>query len=101
MNTDERLALARADSADAILQHPLIAEALDHYEQELTQTWRNSKPRDAQGREELHRMLLAAAHFRAYLQATLDNGKVVQARLRQQTLLEKAQERLQRFRRAA
>lgn len=101
MTHDERQAIERADTAHALLAHPIVAEALDHYEQELTQAWRNSKPRDAQGREELHRMLRAAAHFRAYLQATVDNGKVVQARVRQQTLMEKAQERLQRFRRAA
>jgi hypothetical protein len=101
MTHDEREQIARADSADALLQHPLIAEALDNYEKELTQAWRNSKPKDAQGREELHRMLLAAAHFRAYLTAVIDSGKVIRARVHQQTLMERARERLSQFRRVA
>lgn len=98
MKPDEREAIQRGGDADVLLQHPLITEALDRYEQELTQAWRNSKPKDAQGREELHRMLHAAAHFRAYLQAVTDNGKVVETRIRELTMWEKAQERLQRFR---
>lgn len=74
--------LARADNADAILQHPLIQEALNDYEQRLTEAWRNSKARAAQEREELHRMLQAQAHFRAYLQNVVTTGRLIRAKVR-------------------
>lgn len=76
-------ALARADAADGILQHPLIQEALTDYERTITEAWKNSKPRDAVDREKLHQMLTAQAHFRAYLTQVIVTGKLVRAKTRQ------------------
>lgn len=88
--SNEREALARADAADALLQHPLISEALNHYEQSLIEAWKTSKARDAVGREELHRMLQAQAHFRSYLTEVFVTGKLIRAKVRTPTLTERA-----------
>jgi hypothetical protein len=80
--TTEREHLARADNADAILSHPLISEALDSYEKDLTEAWKTSKNGDREGREKLHQMLQAAAHFRAYLQQTVTTGKLIRAKVK-------------------
>ena len=82
----EQEQLARADTADAILQHPLIQEALNDYEARLTEAWRNSKARASQEREELHRMLQAQAHFRAYLTNVMTTGKLIRAKVRRNPL---------------
>lgn len=89
--------LARADTADAILQHPLIQEALNDYEQRLIEAWRNSKARAHQEREELHRMLQAQAHFRAYLTQVLVTGKMIRAKVRKPTLSERATDSMRRL----
>lgn len=94
--TTEQQALARADTADALLQHPLIAEALNHYEQELVSVWKNSKARAHQEREELHRMLQAQAHFRAYLTQVLVTGKLIRAKVRRPSPMERAAETVRR-----
>ena len=88
--TPETQHIARADTADAILQHPLIQEALNDYEQRLIEAWRNSKARAHQEREELHRMLQAQAHFRAYLTQCIVTGKLIRAKVRKPTLMEQA-----------
>lgn len=88
--------LARADTADAILQHPLITEALNDYEAKVTEAWKTSKPRDAAGREELHRMLQAQAHFREYLTQIVVTGKLIRAKVRQPTLTERARSLVRR-----
>ncbi|MCK6432000.1 MAG: hypothetical protein L6Q68_03055 [Aquabacterium sp.] len=82
--------LARADAADAILQHPLIIEALNDYERTLTDAWKQSKARAAHEREELHRMLQAAGHFRAYLTQVIVTGKLIRAKTRPASPMERA-----------
>lgn len=95
--TPESQQLARADTADAILQHPLIQEALNDYEQRLIEAWRNSKASEGKEREELHRMLQAQAHFRAYLTQVLVTGKMIRAKVRKPTLQERATDSLRRL----
>lgn len=91
MNTDP-VALARADTADALLSHPLLTEALNDYEQRLTEAWKTSKPRAHAEREELHRMLQAQAHFRAYLTQVVVTGKLIRAKVRKPSAMERARE---------
>lgn len=90
----EHIELARADAADAILTHPLIAEALDNYEQELIEAWKNSRNGAQDDREKLHQMHQAAAHFRAYLQQVVTTGKLIRAKVRPPTLAERATDRV-------
>ncbi len=81
--------LARADAADAILSHPLIAEALSNYEAELIEAWKTSR-NGAQGdREKLHQMFQAQAHFKAYLSQIVVTGKQIRAKVRAPTLQER------------
>ena len=71
--------LARAATADAILQHPLIAEALQHFENEVTTAWKNSNPSDADGHQKLRNLLEAHRQFTAYLQQTIATGRLIKA----------------------
>lgn len=91
MNEAEQL--ARASAADAILQHPLLMEALNDYERTLVETWRSSKPREAKEREELHRMLQAQAHFRAYLTQVVVTGKLIRAKVKKPTQWDRIKDR--------
>ena len=50
-----------------------------------------------QEREELHRMLQAQAHFRAYLTQVLVTGKMIRAKVRKPTLSERAKDSLRRL----
>lgn len=91
MNTDTQQ-LERADIADALLSHPLLPEALNDYEQRLVEAWKTSKARAHADREELHRMLQAQAHFRAYLTQVIVTGKLIRAKARKPGPLERARE---------
>lgn len=91
---NETQALARADAADAILQHPLMQEALNDYEQRLIEAWKNSKARAHAEREELHRMLQAQAHFRAYLQQVVTTGKLIRAQVRKPSPLQRVKDKV-------
>ena len=71
--------LARAATADAILQHPLMAEALQHFEDEVTAAWKNSSPSDAEGHQKLRNLLEAHRQFTAYLQQTIATGTLIKA----------------------
>ena len=84
--------VARAHDADAILQHPLIAEALADYEATLTEAWKNSKAKEGPEREELHRMLRAHAHFREYLTQVVVTGQLIKAQVRKASPLQRVKE---------
>lgn len=71
--------LARASNAQAALDNPLVAEALAAWEQEITDAWKRSPLRDAEGREKLRLMLEAAQHFQRHLQATMEQGRILRA----------------------
>ena len=87
--TTEHQHLARADAADAILSHPLIAEALTNYELELIEAWKTSKNGAQADREKLHQMLQAQAHFKAYLSQVVTTGKLIRAKVRPPSLTER------------
>lgn len=71
----------RERQARELLEHPLLAEALDTYEREITETWKTSPLRDAEGREKLHQMLTAATRFRAFLTQTIQTGQMARIQL--------------------
>ena len=72
--------LARAAQAKDALENPLIAEALDAWDKEITEAWKNSPLRDAEGREKLRLMLEASKTFKAHLTKTMETGKLIRAR---------------------
>lgn len=81
--------LSRASDAEAILAHPLIAEALEHYEQEIRSKWTSSSPRDAADREKLYQMHCAATHFRNYLLEVVTTGKLIRAEMLRKTPMQR------------
>ena len=84
--TDEREQLQRAAHAEEALNNPLITEALQAWESEITQAWQDSPLRDVEGRERLRLMLQAAKQFRAHLQTTMETGKLIRAQTREPSL---------------
>lgn len=88
--------LARAAHAADALANPLVAEALGAWEQEITEAWKQSPLRDAEGREKLRLMLEAAKVFRQHLQTTIETGRILKAQVREPTLWERAQATLKR-----
>lgn len=88
--TPAHIELDRAGHAQAAIDNPLIAAALASWEQEITESWKQSPLRDAAGREHLRLMLEACKHFEAYLTRTLETGKLQQVQLaRKLTVLER------------
>ena len=72
--------LTRAAHATALQENPLLNEALAAYELEITEQWKKSPLRDVEGREKLRLMLEAARSFQAYLQSTVEAGKLVKVK---------------------
>lgn len=72
---------ARGEAAQQLADNPLLGEALNAFVEKVTTAWTNSNPQDAAGREKLWQMLRAAQEFKAFLQSTVDNGKVAQIQL--------------------
>lgn len=85
MNEEQQIRreMQRGADAQALLENALLIEALDAYETEIVNQWKTSPLRDADGREKLRLMLDASTKFRAYLQTTVNTGKLATASLRE------------------
>lgn len=77
---NEAQQLNRAARAQELLDNPLLSEALDAWDKEITDAWKNSPLRDAEGREKLRLMLEAAKKFKEHLTKTVETGQVIRAR---------------------
>ena len=75
--------LERAARAQEALDNPLIAEALAAWEQEITESWKTSPLRDAEGRERLRLMLEASIAFKAHLLRTMETGQLQRLQMQQ------------------
>lgn len=82
--------LHRAAQAQEALENPLIAEALAAWETEITDAWKQSPLRDAEGRERLRLMLEAAQAFQKHLQAVVETGQMIRAKTRSPSMWDKA-----------
>lgn len=90
MDRQARSELSRAADAEAAANNPLIAEALEQWEQEITQAWKTSNLRDVEQRERLRLMLEAAQEFKSHLRRTIETGQLQKAQI------ERARTRLER-----
>ena len=79
--TDLRREASRGVRAQALLDDPIIVEALDAIEAELRADWEGSRVEDAAGREVAYRMLRAAKAFRERLRKVIDDGSVAEAEI--------------------
>lgn len=76
----EQEQLTRAARARELLENPLLAEALDKWETEITEAWKKSNANAQADRESMFLMLKASHNFKTYLQTVLDGGKLIEAR---------------------
>ena len=89
-NTKLRREVQRGADAQALLDNPLLTEALEAFEKEITDQWKKSPLRDVEGREKLRLMLEASAKFSAYIKAAADTGKLAVEQIRQKSAMDRA-----------
>jgi hypothetical protein len=70
--------LARA--AENLLREPVLVEALDELERQATEAWAATKLGDTDKREIAWHTLKASHRLKAYLNALVDEGKIIAAR---------------------
>lgn len=91
MTLDEQI--HNGSRAKEVLDNEQFQSAFDAIEQELTESWKQSPQRDAEGREKIHQYITLLAKVKTHLVATLETGKLAQLEVRhKQTLLERARE---------
>lgn len=74
MTDEERL--HRGNRAKEVLGNEEFQRAFATIEEELTQAWKTSPQRDAEGREKLFLALTMLSKIKAALEQTVDSGKL-------------------------
>jgi len=85
--------IRRGDQADLLLQNPLLVEAFQSIEQELTESWIQSPQRDVEGREKIHLSMCLLRKLRAQIQEVAETGKIA----RHQSILQQAKDKAGRL----
>lgn len=80
--------------AEAVLTSPAYALAFEAIELELTDAWKRSPQRDAEGRERLHLSLCLLLKVRTKLDAMIQDGNMAAKRLEEMNRPRSALERL-------
>lgn len=75
--------IVRGERAAQLLQEPLLVEAFETLQKELTDQWQKSPVRDVEGREKLYLSLLCLQRVQGQLATVLETGKVAKATLAQ------------------
>lgn len=75
--------IQRGKDAEYLLQHPLLVEAFEVIEKEVTEQWQNSPARDVEGREKLWLSLKLLNRLQAQIKSVVETGQVAQATLAQ------------------
>lgn len=79
----EELEVRRGEEARQLLEHPLLVEAFESIEKEVTEQWQNSPARDVEGREKLWLTLKLLHRLKGQLTQVVETGKVAEATLAQ------------------
>jgi hypothetical protein len=66
----------RGARAQEILDNPIFKEAMQAFDTEITNQWKQSPLRDVEGREKLRLMLEANRVFLQFIQTTMETGKL-------------------------
>lgn len=84
----------RGTRAKEVLENEEFQRAFESIEEELTQAWKTSPQRDAEGREKLFLALTMLSKIRAALTQTVDSGKLALVNLQHQnpTMREQAKQ---------
>ena len=81
MTDKTELEIQRGRDAELLLQHPLLQEAFEVIEREVTEQWQNSPARDVDGREKLWLTLKLLKQVRHQIVSVVETGQVAQATL--------------------
>jgi hypothetical protein len=79
VSTEEEI--RRGERARALLEDPLVAEALAALERAAIDEWRATGPEDAETRERAWLMLQLAQRFRAHFESLVSTGTLARGRL--------------------
>jgi hypothetical protein len=90
--TDEQR-LHRGSRAKEVLENEEFSAAFDAIEEELTQAWKNSPQRDAEGREKLFLAMTMLSKVRQSLTTTMETGKLALLELQHTNPTKRAQAR--------
>lgn len=86
----------RGQYAQEARDNPLVSEALDTIEREITKSWANAPIHNREMQQQLRQQLEASKMFRRFLEATIRQGKVATEEIRQRTLLQQASDAMSR-----
>lgn len=75
--------ILRGQDAEQLLAHPLLAEAFQTIERELTEQWQNSPVRDCEGREKLWLSLKLLQRVHGQIASVVATGQYAKASLAQ------------------
>lgn len=90
--TPARVEMQRGSWAHELRENQLLHEALTAWEKEITEAWKTSPLRDAEGRERLRLMLEASAKFKAFISQTIETAELAKVPT-QRGLLDKVRAR--------
>ena len=80
----------RADRAKEILENPLVIEAFETIEREITQALMDSPARDTEGREKLYLMNQLLKRVKKHFESTVNTGylakRTIADRLKKQAI---------------
>lgn len=80
----------RADRAKEILENPLVVEAFETIEREITQALMDSPARDTEGREKLYLMNQLLKRVKKHFESTVNTGylakRTIADRLKKQAI---------------
>lgn len=68
--------LQRAERAKALLEDPMIKEALQSIEDELTKGWKASPAHDKDGRERIFNMICVLQSFTSFFKTAIQDGAI-------------------------
>jgi hypothetical protein len=86
------------EKAREVLDNEAFQWAVDEIDKELTEAWKFSPARDADGRERIFLMQQMLYKMQQALKTTLETGQLAKEELRyKQSLADRAKESLQRF----
>ena len=88
--------VARGQDAKAVLDHPIVGEALLHMRQQLYSDYLNTAPDQAEQRDELWRQQMAVTWFTNFLYGLAYDGESAAKKLEQVAEDQKRQMFLQR-----
>jgi hypothetical protein len=71
----------RGHDAEALLENPLWVEARSAIRKKFMEEWKNSPPRDTEGRERIYLMIRIADLYEDYIRSFAETGRLASKQL--------------------